>query len=382
MTNQSKTYCSRPFVHGLIDTNGDVKPCCRARLSITEFKGKVNYNINQDSIVDWWSSEYMEYMRSNLLAGNRLAECERCYRQEDQDAISFRERSNKDFGVVTTQDELPRDWELRATNLCNLKCMMCTGGNSSALMTEDRIIFGLKDLQKTYDWNDYALDQVHKIFNKLSSTILRGGEPFMVPWIRQTLQDCPEDRASEIEIMFTTNLTKLTDDWIPILSKFKHIKMGCSIDAFDDLNYYIRYPAKWKEILNGLAVARSLPNVNIFLNVCVQNLNILYLDKLLLWAQEQNIYVVLDILTAPSIFEISNLPPELIDQAINRLETVREQIDLTMIDDFDGVLNGLHAKDTKPNNWSQFINYIQAKDKHRKLSITNFIPELAEYFNE
>jgi organic radical activating enzyme len=376
----SKTFCSRPFVHGLIDTNGKIRACCRITDN-TEFNGNANYNINNNSVDSWWTSEYMQYLRDNMLQGNHLTECRRCYRQEEQNSISFRQRSNKDFGIVTTPDPLPRDWELQITNLCNLKCMMCNGSNSSSLLTENIEMFKVENTQPKYERNQFALDEMINIFNNLSSAVLRGGEPFMVPWIKKTLSEFPEDRAKNVELLFNTNLTKLTAEWIPILSKFKNIKISSSIDAHGPLNYYIRYPAKWEEIQAGLAVARLLPNANIFLNVCVQNLNILNLDELLVWAHTENLYVVLDVLTEPRMFEPTNLPNKLIQQAISKLESVKSVVDLSSISNFDGVLNMLYAAPQFSADWDTFVGYVKAKDLHRNVDVNNFIPEFKEYIN-
>jgi len=376
----NSSFCVRPFVHSLVETDGTFKPCCRANLSNTKFVGKVEYNINSDPVSQWWTSDYMNYLRSSMLSGVPLDECSRCYKQESMGSLSFRQRSNNDFGIITKPDAVPRNWEMQITNLCNLKCMMCNNKSSSSLMTENILLFGSPDTQKKYTWNQSSQQEIAKLFDTLDSVVLRGGEPFMVPWIKDILEQVPDSRARQIEILFNTNLTKLTVDWIPVLSKFKNIKMSCSIDAYGSLLHYVRFPSTWEQVLEGLAVARMLPNANVFLNVCVQNVNILHLDKLLEWANKENLYVVLDILTEPKIFQVNNLPQPLIQQALSVLENVKNKINTDLVGNLDGVINALHS-DTTPELWNKFLEHVTVKDQHRNISIAKEIPELQEYIN-
>jgi hypothetical protein len=375
---KSPSFCVRPFVHSLIETDGTFKPCCRANVSNTKFAGKIEYNINSDTVNSWWSSDYMNYLRSSMLSGVSLDECSRCYKQESMGSMSFRQRSNNDFGTITEPDPAPRDWEIQITNLCNLKCMMCNNKSSSSLMTENILLFGSPDTQKKYSWNESSQQEIAKLFNTLDSVVLRGGEPFMVPWIKDILEQVPESRARQIEILFNTNLTKLTVDWIPVLSKFKNIKMSCSIDAHASLLHYVRFPSTWEQVQAGLAVARMLPNANVFLNVCVQNVNILHLDKLLEWANKENLYVVLDILTEPKIFQANNLPQPLIQHALVLLENVKNKINTDLVSNLDGVIKTLHS-DTASELWDKFLEHVRIKDQHRNISIAKEIPELQEY---
>jgi sulfatase maturation enzyme AslB (radical SAM superfamily) len=248
-------------------------------------------------------------------------------------------------------------------------------------MTENILLFGSPDTQKKYSWNQSSQQEIAELFDTLDSVVLRGGEPFMVPWIKDILEQVPESRAQQIEILFNTNLTKLTADWIPVLSKFKNIKMSCSIDALGSLLHYVRFPSTWAQVQAGLAVARMLPNANIFLNVCVQNVNILHLDKLLEWANQENLYVVLDILTEPKIFQVDNLPQPLIQQALVVLENVKNKINTDLVSNLDGVINALHNNDTNPELWNKFLEHVRVKDRHRNISIAKEIPELQEYIN-
>ena len=373
-------FCVRPFVHSLVETNGKLRPCCRS-IPVSSFAGKTDYNINVDTVEQWWTSPYLNHLRNNMLNNIASPECERCYRQEEFGATSFRQLSNKEFGIVTSADEFPRDWEFQITNLCNLKCMMCSSQNSSTLLNENVILFGAEDTQKQYQWNEQSHGLIKQQFETLTSAVIRGGEPFMVPWVKDLLASIPPDRANQITLLFNTNLTKFDPEWVEILSKFKLIKFSCSIDAVEELNHYIRFPSEWPAIIQGLDLMRSMPNANVFINTCVQNLNVLHIDKLLLWAQQNNLYTVLDTLTEPELFEISNLPTELIQTAIQRLESVKLIVDSKMAPGIDGVLKMLYNSKSDSDKWKQFINLVNTRDQHRGVSILDVVPEFTDYWN-
>jgi organic radical activating enzyme len=378
ITHNSK-FCVRPFVHSLVETNGKFRPCCRA-IPLTDFTGRTEYNINTDTAEDWWQSPYMNYLRLNMLAGNNLVECERCDRQESAGATSFRQHSNKQFGKVTQADDMPRDWEFQITNLCNLKCMMCSSQNSSQLLNENVILFRAPDTQQQYQWNEQSHAAIKELFKTLDSVVLRGGEPFMVPQIKELLTSIPQERAKDIVLLINTNLTKFTPEWAKILSKFKHVKFSCSIDAVEDLNHYIRFPSEWSTVEHAVKMAKLMPNANVFVNTCVQNLNVLHLDKLLLWANQRKVHVVLDALTEPELFEISNLPNELALKAMARLSAVKPNLDLNMITGFDGIVDILYNASYSETKWIEMVKVVTKRDQHRGVDVLTVNPEFKDYW--
>jgi hypothetical protein len=374
-------FCVRPFVHSLVETDGTFRPCCRA-IPATDFVGRTDYNINVDTAEDWWNSPYMNYLRLNMLNNIASPECERCDRQESQGAVSFRRNSNREFGIVKTVDTTPRDWEFQISNLCNLKCMMCNSQNSSQLLNENVILFGDPDTQQQYTWSEQSHATIKQLLNgTMTSAVIRGGEPFMVPWVKQLLDELPDSRASELTLLFNTNLTKLNLDWIKTLKRFKHVKLSCSIDAVGNLNQYIRFPSKWNDIVQAVTLTKLLPNANVFINACVQNLNVLHLDQLLFWAKEQGIYVILDTLTEPDVFEVSNLPTKLVQLATWQLEKIKFKLDSNMIVGFDGVLKTLYNARYSESKWNEFQQLVNTRDQHRGVSVLAVNPEFTEYWN-
>jgi len=374
-------FCARPFVHSLVETDGKFRPCCRA-VPVTNFTGRTDYNINNDSVDDWWNSDYMNHLRTNMINNVESPECERCYRQEDLGSRSFRQDSNTEFGRCKVPKSVPDDWEFQITNLCNLKCMMCSSQNSSQLLNENVILFGEKTSQSRFQWNDNSQQKIKDLFDgKLTSAVIRGGEPFMVPWVKDLLSSVSAERASHIVLLFNTNLTKLDRSWIPILKKFNQVRVSCSIDAVGALNEYIRFPSDWKQIQDTVKLVKVIPKSEYFINTCVQNLNVLHLDRLLIWAKQNQMYVILDALTEPAIYELTNLPPELIGIAINRLETIMPKLDKSIVRGVDGIVKALYNASYSEDHWQEFIAIVNKRDQHRGVSVLDVNPEFKDYWH-
>lgn len=365
----SDKFCVRPFVHSLVDPNGKYRPCCR----INDYSG---YNINQHTIQEWWNSDYLNDLRGKFLRGEQPTECWRCWRQEEQGAESFRTDSNRTWAwrPGDTPLDQPIDWELHTTNLCNLKCMMCNPHSSSQLLIEDKILFDSRWNQRDFNWNPEAEGKLSEILNSGDSFVLRGGEPLVMPWLKRLIRGIKTSK----ELMIITNVTKFDEEWLDILSPHK-IKLCLSIDAHSDLNHYIRFPSDWETIVRNIKLMRNLPNVNMFLNTCVQNLNILHLDRLLQWAiNEQDLYVHLDVLTKPPIHEIRNFPLPLLHQAQQKLIKVNEILKPKMVDGLDPIIAMLDTNDT--THWQEFVDVVKKRDTHRGVSVLDYLPELKGYF--
>ena len=158
------SFCIKPFNSALIDTNGTLRTCCQTKPTSSEFKNNRQYNIKNDTIDEWWNSDYLKYLRQSFLQDKRIRECDYCWKLENQGLSSLRTTSNylhksifknkyeRNLKLIG-KDALayPEDVEIHITNLCNLKCQMCSGENSSRLLIENNAL-GYENLnQKDYD---------------------------------------------------------------------------------------------------------------------------------------------------------------------------------------------------------------------------------------
>ena len=143
----SDSFCFYPFLNISTRPNGAVDPCCyyseEADLVLSD-------KISPDNkIQNFWNDKKIIQIRNTISKGEQLDGCKVCYRDGP---ASMRVRSikeninNKEYlklvkSVIDNNgvaEYTPRMLELKPSNLCNLKCIMCNAYDSSQVEKELR----------------------------------------------------------------------------------------------------------------------------------------------------------------------------------------------------------------------------------------------------
>lgn len=349
------TFCVRPWTHFFTDNWGRVMPCCLAQ-SVAMDPVNTPANIPQyekkSSIENLWNSESMKKIRLDMLNGRKPSECRYCYLQESKGISSSRLEKNaawtktslQDLAIATKEDGSVQPYfhsvDLRLGNSCNLRCRMCNP-RSSILLTKEWSASGdpwMKEVAQPFlekspscdDLIERALQIVDSAGEKLEHIRFAGGEPALIPEHLKILDHLIETgRSQNIVLSYNTNLTKSLPGLEYYLDKFKGIHVFGSIDAVGELNHYIRYPSKWRDIEENMfslnELRKKFPTLFLYINTTVQALNIAHLDELLIYMadtplQYWNRKIYFSLLTTPSHFSIQALPQEIKQLARNKFE--------------------------------------------------------------
>ena len=267
MKELSKTFCVYPWVHQMVETNGDVKLCCIAESPTLKASGQ-HMNINKHKLSELWNDPYMQSVRQRMLEGKQVKDCGQCMRKEREGEKSMRQIINPGWQVDNADlfvKTLPKYLDLRFGNLCNLRCRMCTGMYSSELGQElESIRQTNKDFQKmypdsleypVYDWsNDQTFwSDLEKYIPYIEIIYLTGGEPTLVQGNYDFLQKLIDVGVSKnIVITFNTNVTNFQQRFLDIIGHFAKVRLALSIDGTGGVQEYIRFPSKWKAIQNNI----------------------------------------------------------------------------------------------------------------------------------
>jgi MoaA/NifB/PqqE/SkfB family radical SAM enzyme len=272
----NKSFCIKPWVHACIRTNGNITLCCQS----SEIP---QHNLKTSSIDEWWTSNFLSEIRTKILNGEEVSSCVACYEIEKNGSVSLRQKSNQEYKIFEqyakkTLDyykyphEQPIELELQLTNLCNLKCLMCKEEDSSSFAVENK-----KLKISVIDQNDYKVDEVEikqiKEWIKTSPKLInvRGGEPFIVPEIKELLKWAIDHKLLEnTEVHITTNGTSLDNEWETIVRSLPKLRIMVSIDAKGKLNDYIRYGSNWDIIVTNLQILGSIPYIKLSIHATVQ----------------------------------------------------------------------------------------------------------------
>jgi sulfatase maturation enzyme AslB (radical SAM superfamily) len=373
--NLKKTFCIFPFIQTVARINGKLGPCCLVQ---TEQK------IQNTSIEDFWHSDDIESLRKNISSGVEDPRCSTCYNEESKFKKSMRISALSDYKFYDDRYYLslldhyklqstrfPKRLELHLGNLCNLKCLTCKPRDSSAFLSENRVLKISDHNQKDYQLSDTAIDKIltETIAHKIDLLDLRGGETMLMPSIKKALLGWPQDQADNITIRIQTNCTIMDSDWEKIFKKFKQFEIMMSIDGYRQHNEYIRFPSKWTDIENNVDILTKLPNAKTYVNCTVSNLNFLLLPQLIDWCKQRNIFFHWSTVRSPEEFVYTNLPNDLFIQAQQQLTNYPEIQELAT-----------QVSDTM--HWGNFCQIIDIRDNYRKNSIFDILPQLKTYWKK
>ena len=387
----NRYFCIQPFVNTTTRIQGQNNVCC----NINNFDS----TIDRQSPGEFFHSDRVKNMREKMLKGIKLDECSLCHYQEKMVNNSHRIEYNKYYNIKNDQPneyynkilkklrlsdlDNPLYAELHISNLCNLKCLTCNERDSSKFHAENKLL-GISDEPDVeysdFDINKYkALDSVIK--RGLLFLDIRGGETLMVPEVKKILTEVDADMAKNITLKIQTNGTIEPDkNWIAIFKKFKRTKVNLSIDAFGEDNHYVRFPSDWKKILNTVDLLKT-NDIKFIVNTVVSNINLLLLDKLFAWIQENKYLNYFYILESPEHYRPTNLPQSLLDIAAKRLQNVsKDFVNKDCHQKLDDLIE-MCKTSCADTSWQNFCKEIQMRDKYRQNTITNIIPEIKEYMN-
>ena len=242
----SSTYCNEAWKTVHYDHRGKLGPCCTYRGARDE---------SLESVKDYLNSSWLTELKRKMINGERDAGCKNCWAKEDRGEDSQRIQQNKIDGMLT-ETNIQRVY-LSFGNICNKNCNICRPARSSVIAKEYKSFDstheiykidpepGLSARDKDYsgvyldNWENYieALEQADTI-------VFDGGEPFSAKQSTKILQALIDKDMTDKTIKCSTNGTADATHY-ELLSKFKKVDFGISIDGVNDLYSLVRSPHDW-----------------------------------------------------------------------------------------------------------------------------------------
>jgi sulfatase maturation enzyme AslB (radical SAM superfamily) len=229
-----------------------------------------------------------------------------------------------------------------------------------------------------------------------------GGEPLIIPQMAGLLRLCVErGYAQNIMLTYNTNLTRISDDLKKLWPKFKAVHLYISVDAYGDLNDFIRHPSRWKVIDKNLKdIDQNFKEYGIeyaAIMTTAQLYNIFHLGELYdyLFANMKNVMKLPKLidLYVPTQLRTQVLPAHLKALARERLNEIllRSERRLNQelipsseagtLDTLRGTIAFLDLEDHS-SELNTFKTYTRALDTVHKKNTLDVIPELASILLE
>lgn len=375
-----ETYCPLPFNHMNLHPNGHVSLCCVSDMfepndGFYKDSNKEMLNLKKDPVNKFWEESNVVDVRNDMLNGKRPAPCHNCYKIEDNGGDSRRTIERRRWGNPVKPKLQFLD--LRMSNLCNSKCMMCYPDSSSALIKEYRQWQNALDFvpanstdYELFQWFDEEkIEELLEYKHDLRYLYINGGEPLIMEAHWKFLERLIEEGvAKNIQLSYNTNCSVYKASFNDIWKEFKTVTLGMSVDAVDDKNKWIRSPINsWESInenIQGLMSLPSLSHVNI--TCTIQWLNLPYMEEFYDWALpikklKKHTSINQNFLTFPPYLSINCLPIEMKQNILKSFESSRHKQYLLS----DNMRAYLNSSETSPEVYEQGKKFMDEVSKTR-----------------
>jgi radical SAM protein with 4Fe4S-binding SPASM domain len=321
LLQDSKTFCIYPWIHLHAYPTGEAYPCCHAEMGA----GQVG-NCRKNTLAEIWQDQPMAQLRKDMLSETANAACGRCYEQEASGFFSGRKSANKHHGHhVKKLESNPFEmtyWDIRFSNLCNLKCRSCGHIFSSQWYQDQAKLAG-------GDWRDrntvlnYAgrtetdmWSQLEPHLDYVEQIYFAGGEPLLMEEHYRILDELVRRKRFDVRLIYNTNFThtdlkgrSVFEYW----KQFESVAVGASLDASGARGEYIRKGTDWTVVeQNRRDMLAICPGVDFYISPTLSIMNAWHLpdfhrewtEKGLIRAQDLNVNILQD----PAYYRIDIAP--------------------------------------------------------------------------
>ena len=393
LLTESKIFCIYPWIHLHAYPTGEAYPCCHAEMGV----GQVG-NCRSNTLEEIWHDQPMVNLRNDMLSETKSPACARCYEQEESGFFSGRRSANKHHGhhISRVNDEKFKMtyWDIRFSNLCNLKCRSCGHIFSSQWYQDQAKLAG-------GDWKDHNTvlnyagrtetdmwEQLLPHIDYVEQIYFAGGEPLLMEEHYHILDELVRRRRFDVRLIYNTNFTHTDLKGQSVFEywrQFNSVAVGASLDGSGSYGEYIRKGTNWKTVeSNRIEMIRTCPDVDFYISPTLSIMNAWHLpdfhrdwvDCGLIRPQDLNVNILQD----PAHYRIDIAPMEykqqLKEKYIKHIDWLKDHDQLgRATQGFESAVNFMFATD---NTYliDTFWRKTNELDDIRNEHILNVIPEL------
>ena len=282
--------CMAPWVHTYLSPQTERRMCCASREPAQNFEQYIDTAAGTGRYIpitldEHWNSPHMMSVRSRMMAGETLPECEVCndkllntdvYRTYFWQLFKHKYpdiwETTDTAGRTTMQ---PVSWDYRFSNLCNFKCRTCGDMLSSSWETEQK-------QHNMVDWsnpkNSWMQPEVRKTIgafqdsqieaefadaveqHRVEEVYWAGGEPLMYEQHWRYMKRIVElGDGPRVYARYNTNLSRVdyrgVNLYRDILSGLRDWQICASLDGTSAIGEYIRTGLDYGQWLEHLGQA-------------------------------------------------------------------------------------------------------------------------------
>jgi hypothetical protein len=336
--NKSETYCVMPHVGLALQNEGTISACNLTKYTYTTDDGVKT--IDKANITEFWNSRSRQDFISRLDSGIKDSACDVCWQKEAIGEGSFRQHYNELFEDKNTNQ--PSIIILKPGNTCNSACRTCVPETSTAWYNDAHklqliknpdlkfrdYVQGFENIKNSFKPNNPNFwPALQNWYGNLQFMDIYGGEPWLITGLWQSLQWAVDNNlAKDISLRLHTNCSVWNEEYLILLSKFKSVHIGLSIDShIKDEFEYIRYKSDYDLVFANthkfIEYINEHDNMSCYISCTVSILNIWNLDEIV-----KNLETEFEIdvgftnfVYDPEIYDMRHLPREIKRIILNRL---------------------------------------------------------------
>jgi pyruvate-formate lyase-activating enzyme len=370
----NKSLCILPWIESVV-FDKEYYVCCRSSTPISKFDPTVSFN--QDS--------KRNLLKEKMLNGTLIPEhCGVCYDLEKKgidspritETTEWARRLNVNSLETLTAIENPVYYEIRPGNKCNLMCRMCAPSKSSLIEKENKKIqIYPTNINVTYNsFNDININNLQRLY-------VAGGEPTISLEFYRFLKECIAQKRTNIEIIINTNCVSLTRKFKELIKHFNNIRFEVSVDGFEKINQYVRWPTDWKKLVSNIDYLNK-NNFPISFGTVVSIYTVTCLDKTVEFLSNRypNSIIHLTTVNSPNdILSPYNFPNQKI--VLDTLSRIKQMKIYKNDSVFQSKINEYYRWFSLDQNINigklkKFFNYNDLLDESRDVRLIDYIPEL------
>jgi hypothetical protein len=280
--------------------------------------------------------------------------------------------------------------DLNLSNVCNLKCRMCSHLRSSSWKSDQKQLSENLEFVKAPETQiESPLELDFENFPNLRFIVLKGGEPFFDKKSIALLEKLVATGLSKKIFLTTFTNGVFVNKYHNLLKEFLHVTLMFSFEATGGLYSYIRGGSStFAEFEENILNVAHLPSVHLGFMYTPQAYNVFDLPDSVDWLwnklsprlprplNEKKLRSYFgNTLQTPAYLSISALPRGLREAAVKKIES-SNMAALSPWGSLKPIYLSEHAE--QKSLYQQFLRYTKTLDKIRGESVLDHIPEFGQ----
>ena len=406
----NRSFCILPWVGVHYGCDGLIYPCCYMNQ-----KGFIDHTLGRvdEGIEKAWNSNKLKNLRLKMLSGEYIDACSGCYNREKLGYESFRQWKNKNnkHNMHLVSNTKPdgglefegfKYFEFKISNKCNLKCRICDPGSSNSLYKEQSLFnTNYTKILNPFNTIDDFKKEFLKHIDSIDMIYFFGGEPFIIDEHYEALKLLIDNKKTDIEIHYSTNMSKfdyknynLPDLW----KHFKKIVLIASLDGSGRRAEYMRKNSIWSETIKIRKKLLEFKNVDFYIMSSINIFNLTHIfDFHKEWILKNYIKpenIIFNMVFYPDHLSYNVITPEIkqlfLDKAEEHIKFLKTYINEQTINSINTenvifkiqqIINEIKNIEVNREKINLFLTRTFLLDKIRKENFVLIFPELYSLLN-